>query len=237
MSTTPAHDATHAQDAAHDAAHGLRTITSPTQQQQHHYHHNQLWYQPWRQMTHQLSFYKSSYHTTTRCSQMLMMWCPLLLCMMGEAPSAILVLVSFVPLLKLIYYKYSVASLLSFPFVKYIPSSLPIIHHHLLPIKSCYYAFHSPHYQLLLSLHYIDLTTQVMEGLESSRHWNFKHVQNPDGSISFLRDENVVNNVETILRQPSTSIHSFLIFSFVVFFFSFFLFSSFFFFFFFLFGL
>ena len=134
--TLSLHSGVSAQDAAHDAAHGLRTITSPAQHQQHHYHHNQLWYQPWRQMTHQLSFYKSSYHTTTRCSQMLMMWCPLLLCMMGEAPSAILVLVSFVPLLKLIYYKYSVASLLSFPFVKYIPSSLPIIHPHLLPIKS-----------------------------------------------------------------------------------------------------
>eukprot|EP00026_Physarum_polycephalum_P010411 Phypoly_transcript_10574.p1 GENE.Phypoly_transcript_10574~~Phypoly_transcript_10574.p1 ORF type:complete len:364 (-),score=66.37 Phypoly_transcript_10574:66-1157(-) len=44
----------------------------------------------------------------------------------------------------------------------------------------------------------------MMEGLESSRHWNFKHTKNTDGSLSFFRDENVVNNVETILRQPST---------------------------------
>ncbi len=43
-----------------------------------------------------------------------------------------------------------------------------------------------------------------MEGLESARHLNFKHVLNEaDGTFAFFRDETVVNRVEVVLKAPS----------------------------------
>jgi len=44
-----------------------------------------------------------------------------------------------------------------------------------------------------------------MEGLESSRHWNFKsEVSHPTGEYTFWRDHSVVNNVVVAVKGPST---------------------------------